>query len=57
MTLSMNRMRHFLDVIRGEAMSNYANHVAHAPLDTAWEAPVWRAPQPEVCDHLASNRG
>lgn len=36
--------RHVLDIILGVGMktlSNYTNHVAHTPLDPAWQAQEW----------------
>jgi len=38
--------RHVLDVLMGVAMktlSNYTNHIAHTPLDKAFEAQAWKA--------------
>lgn len=39
--------RHVLDVILGVGMktlSNYTNHIAHTPLDPAWEDQRWSRP-------------
>ncbi|MFD0205424.1 MULTISPECIES: carboxymuconolactone decarboxylase family protein [Saccharothrix] len=39
--------RHVLDVILGVGMktlSNYTNHIAHTPLDPAWQAQEWQRP-------------
>lgn len=39
--------RHVLDVILGVGMktlSNYTNHIAHTPLDPAWQAQEWKRP-------------
>lgn len=36
--------RHVLDIILGVGMktlSNYTNHIAHTPLDPAWQAQEW----------------
>lgn len=36
--------RHVMDIILGVGMktlSNYTNHIAHTPLDPAWEAQEW----------------
>ena len=37
--------RHVLDVVLGVGMktlSNYTNHIAHTPLDPAWQAQEWQ---------------
>ncbi|MEU3771308.1 carboxymuconolactone decarboxylase family protein [Amycolatopsis keratiniphila] len=39
--------RHVMDVILGVGMktlSNYTNHIAHTPLDPAWEPQEWKRP-------------
>ncbi|NUT49819.1 MAG: carboxymuconolactone decarboxylase family protein [Saccharothrix sp.] len=39
--------RHVLDVILGVGMktlSNYTNHIAHTPLDPAWQDQEWQRP-------------
>ncbi|WP_433479515.1 carboxymuconolactone decarboxylase family protein [Spirillospora sp. CA-142024] len=41
--------RHVLDIVLGigmKTLSNYTNHVAHTPLDPAWEDQEWTAPAP-----------
>ncbi|MFE9747232.1 carboxymuconolactone decarboxylase family protein [Saccharothrix saharensis] len=39
--------RHVLDVVLGVGMktlSNYTNHIAHTPLDPAWQGQEWKRP-------------
>ncbi|MCE7001084.1 carboxymuconolactone decarboxylase family protein [Saccharothrix sp. S26] len=39
--------RHVLDVVLGVGMktlSNYTNHIAHTPLDPAWQGQEWQRP-------------
>ncbi|NUS06471.1 MAG: carboxymuconolactone decarboxylase family protein [Nonomuraea sp.] len=41
--------RQVLDVVLGVGMktlSNYTNHIAHTPLDPAWQDQEWERPQP-----------
>ena len=41
--------RNVLDIVLGVGMktlSNYTNHIAHTPLDPAWEDQEWTAPAP-----------
>ncbi|GAB2962534.1 carboxymuconolactone decarboxylase family protein [Saccharothrix stipae] len=39
--------RHVLDVLLGvglKTLSNYTNHIAHTPLDEAWQGQEWQRP-------------